>query len=112
MTRKEMDEIIEATTEIANNMRSVYKIDCVIEKFEDCELKEGMNFNTEICVWQDGDFFAKDKFTLSSFLSSDDQTPLRKIIIAMLKEKREEYISDFQKATESLEKLTKEALNE
>lgn len=32
MTRKEMDEIIEATTEIANNMRSVYKIDCVIEK--------------------------------------------------------------------------------
>lgn len=112
MTKEETNKIIEAATGVVNNIKSICKVDEMIEKLEDCELKEGTNFNTEICVWQDGDFFAKDKFTLNSFLSSDDQEPLRKIIIAMLEEKREEYISDFQKATGSLEKLAKEVLNE
>lgn len=112
MTRKEMSKIREVATEVANYMGNVYEIDEVIEKFENYELNERVSFTAEIYAWEAGEISAKDKFTLNSFLSSDDQKPLRIAIIDALKEKREEYISDFQKATESLEKLTKEALNE
>lgn len=112
MTRKEMSKIGEAATEVANHMGCVYGIDKIIEKLEDYELNEKVSFTTEICVWEAGEISAKDRICLNSFLSSDDQKPLRMAIIDALKEQREEYISDFQKATESLEKLTKEALNE
>lgn len=112
MTRKEVNEIIMAATEVVSNIKNIDKADEMIEKIKDYELEEGVSFTTEIYVWQSGEFSAKDKFTLNSFLSSDDQEPLRKIIIAMLKEKREEYISDFQNAVGSLEKLAKEVLNE
>ena len=112
MTRKEMSKIEEAVTEVANYAGNIYGIDEAIEKLESYELNERVSFTAEIYAWEAGDYSAKDKFVLNSFLSSDDQTPLRKIIIAMLKEKREEYISDFQKATVSLEKLAKEVLNE
>lgn len=112
MTREEMSKIREAATEVANYMGNVYEIDEVIEKLEDYELNERVSFTAEIYAWEAGEYSAKDKFVLNSFLSSDDQAPLRKIIIDALKEQREEYISDFQKATGSLEKLAKEVLNE
>lgn len=112
MTKKEVNEVIMAATEVINNIKNINKVNETIEKFEDYELKEGVSFTTEIYAWQAGDFSAKDKFALNSFLSSDDQEPLRKIIIAMLKEKREEYISIFQKAAGSLEKLAEGVLSE
>lgn len=41
-------------------------------------------------------------------MSSDEQLPIREVFIQALKEKREEYTSDFQEATKEFEKLAKE----
>ena len=112
MTKKEVNEILIAATKVVNNIKSIDKIDEMIGTFENYELKEGASFTTELYAWQAGSRTAKYKLDLNLFLSSDDQAPLRKIIIDALKEKREEYISDFQKAAGSLEKLAKEVLNE
>ena len=45
---------------------------------------------------------------LGTFLSSDEQLPIREAFIQALKEKREEYTSNFQEATKEFEKLAKE----
>ena len=112
MTKEKMSKIREVATEIANYIGNVYRIDKMMEKLENYELDERMHFTTEIYVWEARDFFAKDKFDLNSLLSSDYQAPLRTAIIDLLKEQREEHVSDFQKAVENLEKLAKEVLNE
>lgn len=112
MTRKEMNKIREVATEVANYRGNAYEIDEVIEKLEGYESNERVSFTTDLYAWEAGEISAKDKFTLNSFLSSNDQKSIRTVIIDELKEKREEYISDFQKAAGSLEKLAKEALNE
>lgn len=112
MTKEKINKIREVATEVANYMGDVYGIDEIIEKLEDYELNERVSFTTEICVWEAGEISAKDRICLNSFLSSYDQKPLRMAIIDLLKEQREEYISDFKKATVSLEKLAKEVLNE
>lgn len=41
-------------------------------------------------------------------MSSDEQLPIREAFIQALKEKREEYTSNFQEATKEFEKLAKE----
>ena len=112
MVKKETNKSIETAAGLVNNIKSICKVDEMIEKLENYELNERVSFAAKIYAWETGDYSAEDKFVLNSLLSPDDQEPLRKIIIAMLKEKRKEYISDLKNAAGSLEKLAKEVLNE
>ena len=115
MTKKEADEVIMAANEVVKSIRSIDKIDEMIEKFESYSLIEGISFTTDINVWQADRTVAQERLNLNSFLSSDDQVLIRKAIIVALKKKRKEYTSDFKEAAGKFEKLTKfakEVLNE
>ena len=112
MTKKEASEILEVAKRVVNNMIDAVKLDEVIEKLEGYKMARGVDFTAEIYAWENKGHSLKDNFKLCSYLSVDDQIPLLKFVINMLKEKREKYISDFQKNARSFEKLTKEVLNE
>lgn len=112
MTRKETSEILEMAKRVVDNMKDVIEVERVIEKLEDYKQKKGVDFTAEIYVWKDEGRTLKDNFELSSCLSADDQVPLLKIAINLLREKRKKCISDFRENAGSFEKLAKEVLNE
>jgi len=112
MTKKEASEILEVAKRVVGNMKDVFEVEGVIEKLEDYKQEKGVDFTAEIYVWKDEGRTLEDNFELSSYLSADDQVPLLKIAIDLLREKKKKSISDFQENARSFEKLTKEALNE
>lgn len=112
MVKKEASEILEVAKRMVGNMKDVIEVEEVIEKLEDYKQKKGVDFTAEIYVWKDEGRTLKDNFELSSCLSADDQVPLLKIAINLLREKRKKVISDFQESARSFEKLSKEVLNE
>ena len=112
MIKKETSEILEVAKKVVGNMKDVIEVEEVIEKLEGYKMARGVDFTAEIYAWENKGHSLKDNFKLCSYLSVDDQMPLLKFVINMLKEKREKYISDFQKNARSFEKLTKEVLNE
>lgn len=112
MTREEASEILEVAKKVVGNMVDLVKLDEVIEKLEGYKMARGVDFTAEIYAWENKGRSLKDNFKLCSYLSVDDQIPLLKFVINMLKEKREKYISDFRKNVGSFEKLKKEVLNE
>ena len=112
MTKKEASEILEVAKRVVGNMKDVFEVEGVIEKLEDYKQEKGVDFTAEIYVWKDEGRTLEDNFELSSYLSADDQVPLLKIAIDLLREKKKKSISDFQKNARSFEKLTKEVLNE
>ena len=112
MTKKEASEILEVAKGVVSNMIDVVEVEEVIEKLEGYKQEKGVDFTAEIYVWKDKGRTLKDNFKLSSYLSADDQVPLLKIAINLLREKKKKSISDFQENAGSFEKLAKEALNE
>lgn len=112
MTKKEASEILKVAKRVVSNMIDVVEVEEVIEKLEGYKQEKGVDFTAEIYVWKDDGRSLKDNFKLCSYLSADDQAPLLKIVINMLREKSKKSISDFQENAGSFEKLTKEALNE
>lgn len=113
MTREEASEILEIAKRVVDEMREVVEIDKAIEKLEGYRKERGVDFTAEVYVWENNEGRSlKDNFKLCSYLSADDQALLLKIVINMLREKREKGISDFQENAGSFEKLAKEALNE
>lgn len=112
MIKKETSEILEMAKRMIDNMIDAVKLDEVIEKLEGYKMARGVDFTAEIYVWKDEGRTLKDNFELSSCLSADNQVPLLKIAINLLREKRKKVISDFQESARSFEKLSKEVLNE
>ena len=108
VTRKEVDEIVTAATEVANSARNIRNINEVIEEIKNWSLKEGALFNMNLYTQKGKDGVVKKIVNLGTFLSSDEQLPIREVFIQALKEKREEYTSNFQEATKEFEKLAKE----
>ena len=109
ITRKEVDEIVTAATEVANSARNIRNINEVIEQIKSLSLEEGTLFNMNLYTQKNKDGVVKKIVDLGTFLSSDEQLPIREVVIQALKEKREEYTSNFQEDTKEFEKLAKEA---
>ena len=112
ITRKEVDEIITAATEVVNSAINIRNIDEVIEQIKNWSLEEGALFNMSLYKQKGNAGVAEKLVDLQNFLSSDEQLPIREAFIQAIKEKREEYTSDFQEVTKEFEKLAKEVLNE
>jgi len=112
MTRKEMDEIVLAITEVRNYMGNLKDIDEMISKIGKYLNIAGSCFVAEFHEWHCHCRTQEESFDLNDFLSPQDQKPLIKSMIKALKEQREEYAMDLQKAEGRLKGLMKEALNE
>lgn len=112
ITRKEVDEIVTAATEVVNSAINIRNIDEVIEQIKNLSLEEGALFNMSLYKQKGKAGVAEKLVDLQNFLSSDEQLPIREAFIQAIKEKREEYTSDFQEVTKEFEKLAKEVLNE
>lgn len=108
ITRKEVDEIVTAATDVANSARNIRNINEVIEEIKNCSLEEGTLFNMNLYTQKSKAGVVKNIVNLQTFLSSDEQLPIREAFIQALKEKREEHTSNFQEATKEFEKLAKE----
>ncbi|AYB00235.1 hypothetical protein [Lachnoanaerobaculum umeaense] len=108
ITRKEVDEIVTAATEVANSARNIRDINEVIEEIKNWSLEEGALFNMNLYTQKIKYGVVKKIVDLETFLSSDEQLPIREALIQALKEKREEYTSNFQEDTKEFEKLAKE----
>ena len=112
MTKKEMNEIVLAITEVRNYMGNLKDIDEMISKIGKYLNIEGACFVAEFHEWHYNCRTQEESFDLNDFLSPQDQKPLIKSMIKALKEQREEYAMDLQKAEGRLKGLMKEALNE
>lgn len=112
ITRKEVDEIVTAATEVANSARNIRNINEVIEQIKHLSLEEGTLFSMNLYAQKAKVGIIEKKVNLRDFLSSDEQLPIREAFIQALEEKREEYISIFQKAAGSLKKLAEGVLSE
>lgn len=109
ITRKEVDEIVTAATEVANSARNIRNINEVIEQIKNLSLEEGTLFNMNLYTRKAKDGIMEKMVDLRAFLSSDEQLPIREAFIQALEEKREEHTSNFQEAIKEFEKLAKEA---
>lgn len=108
ITKKEVDEIVTAATEVANSARNIRDINEVTEEIKNWSLEEGALFNMNLYTQKIKYGVVKKIVDLETFLSSDEQLPIREALIQALKEKREEYTSNFQEDTKEFEKLAKE----
>lgn len=109
ITRKEVDEIVTAATEVVNSARNIRNINEVIEQIKHLSLEEGTLFNMSLYKQRGKAGVAEKLVDLQNFLSSDEQLPIREAFIQALEEKREEHTSNFQEAIKEFEKLAKEA---
>lgn len=112
MTKEEMNEIVLAITEVRNYMGNLKDIDEMISKIGKYLNVKGSCFVAEFHEWHYNCRTQEESFDLNDFLSPRDQKPLIKSMIKALKEQREEYAMDLQKAEGRLKGLMKEALNE
>ena len=112
MTREEMDEIVLAITEVRNYMGNLKEIDKMISKIGKYLNIMDACFVAVFHEWHYNCRTQEESFDLNDFLSPEDQKTLIKYVIKALKEQREEYAMDLQKAEGRLKGLMKEALNE